>query len=60
MAEQSSAGKKWVVRNKQGQMVSAPTTDVNEAMKQANQKNTVLEKAGKVPEFEVKEYLVEG
>jgi len=51
--------KKWIVRNKNGQIVTKPTGNVQEAMQQANQKNEVLEQSGKVPEFEVKEYLVE-
>lgn len=54
-----TSGRKWVVRNRRGQVVSSPTTDQQKAMEEANQKNSVVEKSGGVPEFEVKEYLAE-
>jgi hypothetical protein len=55
----SMGNKLWVIRNGKGQVVSKPTPNVQEAMKEATIKNNVLEEAGKIPEFEVKQYLAE-
>ena len=56
----AKTNKKWVVRNGKGQIVSKPTSNVQEAMQEATAKNKVLESSGKIPEFEVKQYLAEG
>jgi len=58
-SKKSRAAKLWVVRNGKGQVVSKPTANVQEAMHEATIKNNVLEEAGKIPEFEVKQYLAE-